>query len=180
MPRNLISKEEALDLIAGSTKREHSILVSRIMKRLAERFGEDPAEWEIVGLLHDLDYDLVKGDMSRHGIIAAKMLEERLSEEGLYAIKAHDHRTGFAPLSLMDRSLIAADALAIFIEDEEIDDDFREALLAKLDRENTDKPWINDAILTFCRERELQLIEFLRLGLNTETSNHFKKDYQQS
>ena len=179
--RNLISKEEVLDLIAGSTKHEHSILVSRIMKRLAERFGEDPAEWELVGLLHDLDYDLINGDMTRHGIMATKMLEERLSEEGLYAIKAHDHKTGFAPLSLIDRSLIAADAVAIFIEDEERDDDYRgEALLAKLDMKNTDKPWINDAILTFCRGTGLQLIEFLRLGLNIETGNHFKKDSPRS
>jgi len=178
----LISREEALNLIAGSTKLEHNVLVSRIMKRLAERFREDPAKWDLVGLLHDLDYDLVKGDMSRHGTMAAKMLEERLSEEDLYAIKAHDHRTGFAPLSLMDRSLIAADALAIFIEDEKIDgDDYRgEALLARLDRENTDKPWINYAILTFCEERGLQLIEFLRLALNTEASNHFKKDCPRS
>ena len=92
------------------------------MKGLAERLGENRAKWELVGLLHDLDYDFVKGDMSKHGIIAARTLEGRLSEEGLYAIKSHDQRAGFTPRSLLDRSLIAADAIAIFIEDQGIRD----------------------------------------------------------
>jgi len=138
------------------------------MKGLAERLGEDAAEWELVGLLHDLDHDIVKGDMSRHGVVAARNLEGRLSEAGLYAIKSHDHRAGFAPRSQMDRSLIAADALAIFIEDQGIGEvEGKEDLAAKLKDESARKPWISDAILTFCRERGLQL-DFLKLGLDPE------------
>jgi len=174
----LISREEALNLIEGSTKHDHSILVSRIMKGIAERLGENRAEWELVGLLHDLDYDAVKGDMSRHGIAAARILEGRLSEEGLYAIKSHDQRAGFTPRSLLDRSLIAADAIAIFIEDQGIRDvEGKEVLAAKLDDESADKPWISDAILAFCRERGLQLVEFLKLGLNPDIDTHSSKDW---
>jgi len=57
-----------------------------------------------VELLHDLDYSTVRNDMSRHGIVAAESLKGKLSKSDLYAIKAHDHRTGFKSKSILDKS----------------------------------------------------------------------------
>ncbi len=101
----------------GSSKHDHSQLTSSIMRVLAEFFHEDLDEWGLVGLLHDLDYDEVRSEMTRHRIVAADKLRGRLSERALHAITAHDHRTGVRPKSLLDESLIFADSLAVLIED---------------------------------------------------------------
>ena len=42
------------------------------MAEVARELKEDTHLWKIVGLLHDLDYDEVKGDMQRHGVVAAE------------------------------------------------------------------------------------------------------------
>jgi len=98
----LASRGETLRLIEGSSKRYHSVLSAKLMRILARTFHEDEGEWELVGLLHDLDHDLVHGDMSRHGMVAAEMLKGKLSESCLHAIRAHDRRTGVEPQGILD------------------------------------------------------------------------------
>jgi putative nucleotidyltransferase with HDIG domain len=102
----MITKEEALTLIKESGKYSHALFVSFIMRKLAERFGEEVKKWELVGLLHDLDFDLVKGDIVKHGIVASQILHGKLPEDCLYAIKSHDHRAGYRPNSLLDKALM--------------------------------------------------------------------------
>jgi len=58
------------------------------MRKLAERLGDDEEKWVIGGLLHDLDYDTVKDDMTKHGIVAGEILGERLPLDCSYAIKS--------------------------------------------------------------------------------------------
>ncbi|GEM_PF-1278375 len=114
----MISREEATLLIYEHLDKEkikHSILVSRIMKSLAKNFCKDQNKWELVGLLHDLDYEITRTDRKQHGIVAAKMLEGKLPEECLHAIKAHDHRTGVKPTSLIDMALIVSDIIAVLV-----------------------------------------------------------------
>lgn len=83
----MLTRQEALQLvdhyISSADKRKHVIVVSAIMKSLAEAIGANEDESELVGLMHDLDYDLVKGDMRRHGLVAAEMLEGKLPESCL-------------------------------------------------------------------------------------------------
>jgi putative nucleotidyltransferase with HDIG domain len=112
----MISKEEALRLVKKSSKYSHALIVSAMMRKLAKKLGEDEEKWEIVGLLHDLDYDRVKDDMTEHGIVTSETLRGKLSEDCLYAIKSHDYRTGYKPKSKLDEALIIADTLAGIIE----------------------------------------------------------------
>ncbi|NIW11861.1 MAG: HD domain-containing protein, partial [Gammaproteobacteria bacterium] len=85
-----MSKEEAFQLlsehVSSKKKKRHMIAVSAIMKRLSKRLGMNEEEWELVGLLHDLDYDIIEGDMRGHGLVASKILEGKLPEECLHAI----------------------------------------------------------------------------------------------
>jgi predicted hydrolase (HD superfamily) len=81
-------------MIEGSSRYAHSVLVGRLMLILARRLGGDEGEWELIGLLHYLDYDSVKGDMVQHGVQAAESLVGKISDDGLDAIRAHDYRTG--------------------------------------------------------------------------------------
>ncbi len=56
----------------------HSLESAVIMKALAAHFGEDEAFWEICGLLHDLDMDMIGEDYVGHG----KKTIELLKAEG--------------------------------------------------------------------------------------------------
>ena len=99
--------------LGNSARAVHSQFVGRLMRRLAERTGGDPLLWELVGLCHDLDYEVTAGDWSRHGLVAAEWLANDLPSEGLDAIKAHDHRTGVISSLPISHALKLADALAI-------------------------------------------------------------------
>lgn len=82
----MISKEEALHLVEGTSKRQHVLITSVIMRQLAQRLGEDEERLEIVGLLHDLDYDMVQENMTKHGVVAGEILANKLPADSLYAI----------------------------------------------------------------------------------------------
>lgn len=67
-----------------------------IMKRLARELGENEDEWGLAALLHDLDYDYVNKDNSRHVIEFDAVLEkeglkvgEDITNDMYHAIKAH-------------------------------------------------------------------------------------------
>ena len=151
-----ISKTEALQMISESSKLAHSTLVSKIMVRLAEHLREEEDEWEIAGLLHDLDYDLVQDDPSQHGIKAAAILDGKVSKEVLQAIMAHDHRTGQKATTLLDKALKFSDSLAILIEDQSLDHDSDEEEIAEaITLEVTTKPWIPQIINDFYLETDL-------------------------
>ncbi len=161
-----ISKEEALQMISASSKLAHSILVSKIMVRLAEQLREDADEWEIAGLLHDLDYDLTRNDPSQHGIIAATILDGKVSKEVLRAIMAHDHRTGQKAVTLLDRALIFSDSLATLIEDQSLDrDSDEEEITEAMSLEAKTKPWIPQIINRFCLETDLDSSALLKVIL---------------
>jgi len=151
-----LSKEEAMQMISTSSKLAHSILVSMIMVRLAERLRDDAGDWEIAGLLHDLDYDLVQDDPSQHGVKAAAILDGKVSKEVLRAIMAHDHRTGQKAVTLLDRALVFSDSLAILIEDQSLDcDSDEEEITEAISLEAKTKPWIPQIINRFHLETGL-------------------------
>lgn len=170
----MISREEALQLIKNTSKYAHAMIVSIMMRELAIHLGKDEQEWELVGLLHDLDYDEVRDNMDQHGIVASKRLKGKLSENSLHAIKAHDYRTRFIPQSQLDKALIATDALAILIERSEkspaeVD---VELFRAELEKTSARQPWYKKNLLQ-CNEIGLNLNKLLQLCLNAlrERSN---------
>jgi len=148
----LISAEEAIKLIEGSSKYDHSLLVSRIMNDLAKRFNTSEQVWVLVGLLHDLDYDQVD-DFSKHGIMASEELRDKLPPNAIHAIQSHDHRTEIKPESLLDEALIFADSLAGFIESRA--DLNEEQLVFK------EKPWLWDNLTEFPDKHELDVLEII-------------------
>lgn len=89
----------------------HSHATAAIMRKVAEHLGEDAATWEIVGLLHDIDYDLVGGDMDRHGIEGARILIENGVPESIAEIvRRHNHMLTSDYESQVELALQAADS----------------------------------------------------------------------
>ncbi|MCX8185440.1 MAG: HDIG domain-containing protein [Sulfolobales archaeon] len=114
------SKPEALELLTKYLKDErmvkHCLAVSAVMRALGRRLGRDERLWELVGLLHDIDYDYVERDMSRHGLGAMRILEGVLPRVALEAIASHNEHSGFKPTSEeaaeLSHALRASDHLA--------------------------------------------------------------------
>ncbi|WEJ56718.1 HD domain-containing protein [Devosia sp. FJ2-5-3] len=90
----------------------HSVFVGFLMARLAPMLGEDSMLWEVIGLVHDLDFDATAGDRSRHGLLTAEWLEDDLPDVALLAIRSHDHRTGIISETALALALKLADAVA--------------------------------------------------------------------
>jgi len=112
----MLSREEALKLLQEYVKNEklikHMLAVEAIMRKLALRLGEDPELWGLVGLLHDIDYELTQSDPSKHGLIAAEILRDKLPDEAIRAIMAHNDKTGVQDNSKLAIALRAADAVS--------------------------------------------------------------------
>ncbi|MDI6805089.1 MAG: HDIG domain-containing protein [Candidatus Bathyarchaeia archaeon] len=162
----MLSQDEALRLVKNTSKYTHALMVSCMMRELARALNENEREWMLVGLLHDLDYDEVKDDMRMHGVVAAEMLKGKLPKKCIYAIKAHDYRSGVKPKSKLDKALIAADSLASLIEKmgKEARELNVEKLQAELENISANSPWYKNNVLR-CEEIGLRLDEFLRLCL---------------
>ena len=160
--KHMITTTEALTLIDGNSKHHHSIMVGKIMRELASRFDADEGLWELVGILHDLDYDETKEDRSKHGLLAATCLEGMLPIDGLNAIKRHDHRSGYKPVTSLDMSLVFADALSVLIEDGHLttmvsEDEVRSKLCVAFDN----KPWLRNLIEDYSQKLEVEIYDIL-------------------
>ncbi len=113
-----MDRAEALELMKSRIKndnlRKHVLAVAAVMRGLARRFGEDEERWEVVGLLHDLDYEEAGEDMERHGEIAGEWLSDMgVSGDIIRAVKAHADK---APCEgLMDKAIYCADPVTGFL-----------------------------------------------------------------
>ncbi len=113
----VISRDEAVVIlkenISNENLRKHHYAVAAAMWALAEEFGGDADRWEVVGLLHDADYEETRDDPERHTLVIAGQLEERgVSEDIVRAIKAHNYeRLDVMPETEMEWSLVACDDL---------------------------------------------------------------------
>ncbi|APV44427.1 HDIG domain-containing protein [Dehalogenimonas formicexedens] len=95
--------------IGNSNLVKHMLATEAVMRALAEKFGQDVDEWGLAGLLHDIDLDDCKGDMSVHGRLSAEIAESMgASVSVCHAILCHG-MLGEPCTSLMDKALYCAD-----------------------------------------------------------------------
>jgi len=114
----MISREKALDLLHSKMQsinlRKHCYSVGAVMRSLAKHFGEDENKWEIVGLLHDGDYEFTKEDPGNHAKLMAKWVSEtgETDEELLTGIESHGwFHEGKLPKTKMQWALFCCDEL---------------------------------------------------------------------
>lgn len=111
-----MSREEALNLLKENLSNQnlikHCFAVEAIMRSLARRFQEDEEKWALTGLLHDIDYEKVKNDLSQHSLVGAKMLEDLgIDKDICQAVKVHNEGHGILPESLLDKAIFVTDPL---------------------------------------------------------------------
>ena len=110
-----MSREEALTLLTKYNKEEyhlrHALMVESIMKYFAELNNYDSEFWGIVGLLHDLDYEMYPEE---HCIKVVELLKENnASDELIHAVCSHGYEicTDVEPTHYMEKVLYAGDEL---------------------------------------------------------------------
>jgi putative nucleotidyltransferase with HDIG domain len=110
-----MNRDDALALLHEWTQKEalrkHAYGVAAAMRAYARRFGEDASVWEVVGLLHDFDYERYP-DAENHPFRGAEELHRRgLDETLVRAILAHASYTGVPRDTLVAKTLFAVDEL---------------------------------------------------------------------
>jgi len=90
-----MTRNEAEELLRKYVKSErmldHSIASEVVLRALARRLGRDEERWGLAGLLHDIDIEVVGGDLSRHGLEAERILTDAgIDPEMVAAVKSHN------------------------------------------------------------------------------------------
>jgi len=87
---------------------KHMVATEAVMKRYAQKFGEDENLWAQAGLVHDIDVELTKDDTGLHGKKGAEILRQNGYPENL--IEAVINHTKSEPEGdKMSRVLFSAD-----------------------------------------------------------------------
>lgn len=173
----LISKDKALEMIDENIKTEnlkkHMWAVGQIMKRLAEELGKDEDKWEILGLIHDVDYEETKDNPEKHALKSAEMVEGMVPDDVVRAIKSHNHKhTEVEPKKDIENALIAADAVsglivatALVMPNSKLEEARPESVEKKFDDSSFAKNIDRERIL-YCEKIGMDRDEFLELSLD--------------
>lgn len=91
-----MSRSDALSLLKKHVKSEsllgHCISTAAVMKGLAKELGEDENLWEVIGILHDIDFEEINEDMTKHGLAGYDILKSAgIGDEIAEPIKRHNH-----------------------------------------------------------------------------------------
>ena len=110
------SVDEAWEVVTEYVKdaglRRHILSVAAAMEFYAGLLGEDQAQWESVGLLHDFDWE-IHPDLNRHPMEGAPILRQRgWDEETIRIIQSHyTEGTGVEREKPVDYALLACDEI---------------------------------------------------------------------
>ena len=113
------TREDAWNLLCEYTEsdslRRHGLAVEQVMRKMAQKYGENEELWAMTGLLHDFDYEKYP-TMEEHPYVGNKILKEKgYPEELTTAIMGHANYTGVLRESLMAKALYAADEISGFM-----------------------------------------------------------------
>ena len=109
------SREQALSLFKKYNKSEsllkHALSVEAVMRYMARKSGEDEEKWGVIGLIHDLDYEMYP---DQHCRMTEKILRENdWPEEYIRAVLSHGWglASDVEPLSKLEKTIYAIDEL---------------------------------------------------------------------
>jgi predicted hydrolase (HD superfamily) len=115
MSANIPSRKAAFELLKKYNKTEslikHALAVEGVMRYMAVKAGEDPDKWGVIGLIHDLDYEMYP---EQHCTMTKKILEENdWPEEYIRAVLSHGWglASDIEPITRLEKTIYAIDEL---------------------------------------------------------------------
>jgi putative nucleotidyltransferase with HDIG domain len=109
------TRDDALTLFKKHNESEsllkHALSVEGVMRYMAEKNGEDPEVWGVIGLIHDLDYEKYPDQHCKKTEEILK--QENWPEEYIRAVMSHGYGivTEVEPVTLLEKTLYAMDEL---------------------------------------------------------------------
>jgi putative nucleotidyltransferase with HDIG domain len=170
-----LDRDEILDSIHGNVQDKnmikHMLATEAIMRALARKLGEDEEEWGITGLIHDIDMELVDGDMSSHSKLGADIAQE-LGANGtmVHAILCHNEAHDVPRETKLDKALFCADPLSGFItaaalvRPDKLSGLTTKSVMKRF-REKSFAAGVNREQVAQCQKIGLELEEFIGLGI---------------
>jgi len=150
---------------------KHMLATEAIMRAVARRLGEDEEEWGLTGLVHDIDVELVKHDMSTHSRLGADIAQELgASASVTHAVLCHNEAHDVPRETRLDRALFCADPLsglitaAALIRPDKLTGLTTKSVLKRF-REKSFAAGVNRDQVALCSEIGLELEEFVTLGI---------------
>ena len=112
----MISHDNAINFlhqhILNPNMIKHCLASEAVLRAMASRLNEDPEEWGMAGLLHDIDVEITHGDPYQHGPHAAGMLDGLLSPQAIDAIVMHNEMaTGKERTTVFQHALAAGETI---------------------------------------------------------------------
>jgi len=179
------AKELFEKYLKADVNRMHSIESMTIMRSLARYFKKDEEKWSIIGLLHDIDWELTKNNPKEHCIQAVKILKSAGATDFMInAVQSHcygcgqgDNFCGAQELlgkhrtSLIEHALAAAETatgLIVATALVQADKKLASVKLDSLKKKFKDKSFAANCrrdIIIECEEIGLNVDEFLAIGL---------------
>ena len=109
------TREQALELFKEYNRSEsllkHALSVEGVMRYMARKAGEDEDKWGVIGLIHDLDYEMYP---EQHCKMTEKILKEKnWPKEYIRAVLSHGWglASDVEPISLLEKTIFAIDEL---------------------------------------------------------------------
>ena len=109
------TREDALALLKKYNRKpgliRHALAVEAVMGHFAQKFGEDPEKWRVIGLVHDLDYEQFP-DSHCHKCVELFRLYH-WPEDYIRAVISHGWGicTDVEPRTRLEKTLYAVDEL---------------------------------------------------------------------
>ncbi|MDO8668118.1 MAG: HDIG domain-containing protein [bacterium] len=178
-----LNKQQADELvnkyITNPITKYHLLESEAIMRALAKHFGENEEEWGIVGLLHDIDWDLTKNNTREHTVKAVEILKSAGASDFLIeVVVSHGYGSALCGVNQdkirttkIQYALAAAETLTgVIVASAMVQPDKKLAcvksssLLKKFKNKNFAANCSRKIILE-CEKIGLKLDEFLAIGL---------------
>ncbi|HSN58276.1 MAG TPA: HDIG domain-containing protein [Clostridiaceae bacterium] len=94
MSQSIPTREQALELFKKYNESDallkHALSVEAVMRHFAELNSEDPEKWGVIGLIHDIDYEMYPEE---HCSKARELLQEAgYPEDYIHAVQSHGYQ----------------------------------------------------------------------------------------
>ncbi|MFA5052487.1 MAG: HDIG domain-containing metalloprotein [Parcubacteria group bacterium] len=185
MQSSNITIEQARELvrkyITSPVTKLHLLETEAFMRSLAKRFGEDEETWGIIGLLHDIDWDLTKDNYAEHCIKCQEILKEAGASNFLIeTIVSHGYSNEAIPklkdkqrATTLEHCLVAAETLtgliiasALMTSDKKLKSLSIESLKKRFKEKKFAAKCDRNLILE-CKKADIPPDEFLQIGLTS-------------
>jgi len=115
MQGHIPTRKEAFELVMKYIQTDslvkHALAVEAVMRHYAKIHGEDEEKWGVIGLVHDLDWEVAP---DRHTLKTREILEaSNWPEDYIRAVESHAYGscTDVEPISLLEKTLYTIDEL---------------------------------------------------------------------